>query len=134
MALLKLVFWKGKGQIPFFKVYHPSTEKPKALVGFELRTEPELGTGDSHSTSTPPLYSPLLQDSRSRSIYHLTTLRLDQEISFSSVAKRSWRKPRKEFMLCENGACTCVYMSSSIRVLCLNVFGCWTSSHSICQE
>jgi len=27
-----------------------------------------------------------------------------------------------------------VYMSSSIRVLCLNVFGCWTSSHSICQE
>ena len=54
MALLKLVFWKGKRQIPFFKVYHPSTEKPKALVGFELRTEPELGTGDSHSTSTPP--------------------------------------------------------------------------------
>jgi len=23
-------------------------------VGFEPRTEPELGTGDSHSTSTPP--------------------------------------------------------------------------------
>ena len=49
-----LFFWKGKRQISFFKVYHPSTEKPKALVGFELRTEPELGTGDSHSTSTPP--------------------------------------------------------------------------------
>jgi len=53
MALLKLVFLEGQGQIPFFKVYHPSTEKPKALVGFELGTEPELGTGDSHSTSTP---------------------------------------------------------------------------------
>ena len=49
-----LFFWKGKGQIPFFKAHHPSTEKPKALVGFEPRTEPELGTGDSHSTSTPP--------------------------------------------------------------------------------
>jgi len=38
-----LFFWKGKGngQIPFFKA-HPSTEKPKALVGFEPRTEPEL--------------------------------------------------------------------------------------------
>ena len=43
--------------IPFFKVHHPSTGKPKALVGFEPRTEPELGTGDSHSTSTllPPI-------------------------------------------------------------------------------
>ena len=49
-----LFFWKGKGQIPFFKANHPSTEKPRALVGFELRTEPELRTGDSHSTSTPP--------------------------------------------------------------------------------
>ena len=48
-----LFLWKGNGQFPFFKVYHPSTEKPKALVGFKLRTEPELGTGDSHSTSTP---------------------------------------------------------------------------------
>ena len=47
MALLE-------GQSPFFKVYHPSTEIAKALVGFELRTEPELGTGDSHSTSTLP--------------------------------------------------------------------------------
>ena len=55
---LNLFFWKGKGQIPFFKIpffkaHHPSTEKPKALVGFEPRTEPELGTGDSHFTSTP---------------------------------------------------------------------------------
>ena len=49
-----LFFWKGEGQIPFYKVYHPSTENPKALVGFELRTEPELGTADSHSASTPP--------------------------------------------------------------------------------
>ena len=48
-----MFFWKGKGQIPFFKVHHHSTEKPKALVGFKPRTEPELGTGDSHSTSTP---------------------------------------------------------------------------------
>ena len=44
MALLKL---------PFFKANHPSTEKPRALVGFEHRTEPELSTRDSHSTSTP---------------------------------------------------------------------------------
>jgi len=49
-----LFFWKGKGQIPFFKAHHPSTEKPKALVGFKSRTEPELDTGDSHSISTPP--------------------------------------------------------------------------------
>ena len=49
-----MFFWKGKGQIPFvFKAHYPSTEKPKALVGFKPRTEPELGTGDSHSTSTP---------------------------------------------------------------------------------
>ena len=40
MALLKLVL-----------VHHPSKE---ALEGFKPRTEPELGTGDSYSTSTPP--------------------------------------------------------------------------------
>ena len=33
-----LFFWKGKGQIPFFKAHHPSTEKSRALVGFEPRT------------------------------------------------------------------------------------------------
>ena len=49
-----LFFWKGKGQIPFFKAHHPSTEKSKALVWFKPRTEPVLGIGDSHSTSTPP--------------------------------------------------------------------------------
>ena len=43
-----------EGQSNFFKAHHPSTEKPKALEGFEPRTEPELGTGDFHSTSTPP--------------------------------------------------------------------------------
>ena len=41
---------KGKfliqGELPF-------NSKPRALVGFELRTEPELSTGDSHSTSAP---------------------------------------------------------------------------------
>ena len=42
-----LFFWKGKGQIPFFKAHHPSTEKPKALVGFEPRTE--LVEGDLNS-------------------------------------------------------------------------------------
>ena len=56
-----LFFWKGKGQIPFLKVLHPPTEKPKAkaLVGFKARTEPELGTRDSHSTSTPPPFTPV---------------------------------------------------------------------------
>jgi len=34
MALLKLVFWKGKGQIPFFlKANRPSTEKTKGFSG-----------------------------------------------------------------------------------------------------
>ena len=81
-----------------------------------------------------PFYSPRLNDSLppppnswSRSLYHLATLRLDQEdISSSSVAKRSCKKPCKGFLLCGNSACTCVYMSSSIRLLCLNVFGCVT--------
>ena len=54
MALLKLVFLEGQRANSSFKAQHLSTEKPKALVGFEPRTEPELGTGDSHSTSTPP--------------------------------------------------------------------------------
>jgi len=53
MALLKLVFLKGQRQIPFFKVLHPSTEEPKALMKFKLRTEPELSTRNSHSTSAP---------------------------------------------------------------------------------
>ena len=53
---------RAKGKfLFFFKVHHPSTEKQKALVGFNPRKEPELGTGDSHSTSTPPLPSTLLQ-------------------------------------------------------------------------
>ena len=45
---------RAKGKFFFFKAHHPSTEKPKALVGFTPWTEPELGTGDYHSTSTPP--------------------------------------------------------------------------------
>ena len=44
---------RAKGKF-LFKVRHPSTEKPKALVGFKPRTEPELGAGDTHSSSTPP--------------------------------------------------------------------------------
>ena len=51
MTLLKLVFLEGQRANSFFKVHHSSTE---ALVAFKPRTEPELGTGDSHSTSTPP--------------------------------------------------------------------------------
>ena len=53
MACSKLVFLEGQRACAnsFFKANHPSTEKPRALVGFELGTEPE--TGDSHSTSTP---------------------------------------------------------------------------------
>ena len=43
-----LFFWKGKGQLPFLKVNHP---KPRALVEFEPRTEPELSTRDSHLTT-----------------------------------------------------------------------------------
>ena len=39
---------RSKGK---FMANHPSTEKPRALEGFELGTEPELRTGDSHSTS-----------------------------------------------------------------------------------
>ena len=46
MALLKLVFLETK----FFKANHPSTDKPRALVGLELRTEPVVSTRDSHST------------------------------------------------------------------------------------
>ena len=41
---------RAKVKFLFFKAHHPSTEKPKALVGFKPRTDPELGTGDSHST------------------------------------------------------------------------------------
>ena len=29
-------------------------DKPRALIGFEPRTEPESSTRNSHSTSTPP--------------------------------------------------------------------------------
>ena len=50
MALLKLVFLEGLREIPSFE----PPFKPRALVGFKLRTEPELYTGDSHFTSTPP--------------------------------------------------------------------------------
>ena len=39
------------GNFLFFKVHHPSTEKPKALVGFKPRTEPGLSTRHSNSTS-----------------------------------------------------------------------------------
>jgi len=53
MVLLKLILLEGQKANSFFKAHHPSTEKPKALVEFEPRIEPELGTGDSHSTSTP---------------------------------------------------------------------------------
>ena len=41
-----LFFWKGKGQIPSFKAYHPSSEKPKGS-GFKPKTVPELGIGES---------------------------------------------------------------------------------------
>ena len=34
---------KGKGKF-FFKVHHPSIEKPKALMEFKPRIEPELST------------------------------------------------------------------------------------------
>ena len=55
MALLKLVFLEGQKANFFFQGVPPFNRKTKGfLVGFELRTEPELGTGDSHSTSTPP--------------------------------------------------------------------------------
>ena len=50
MALLKLVFLEGQRANYFFKAHQPSTEEPEALVGFKLRTEPELGTEDSQST------------------------------------------------------------------------------------
>ena len=48
MALLKLVFLEGQG--------NPSTEIPGASGGFKFkpRTEPELSTRDTHSTSAPP--------------------------------------------------------------------------------
>ena len=41
-----LFFWKGKRQTTL-------QQKIWALVGFEPRTEPELSTRDSHSTSAP---------------------------------------------------------------------------------
>jgi len=47
MSLLKLVFLEGQMANDFFKVHHPSTEKPKGLVGFKPMTEPELDTGES---------------------------------------------------------------------------------------
>ena len=59
MALLKLVFLEGQRANSFFKANHPSTEKPRALVGFKPRTEPELHTGDSHSTAFPNCYEGL---------------------------------------------------------------------------
>ena len=44
---------RAKGKFLFLRRNTLQQKKPKALVGFEPRTEPELGTGDSHSTSTP---------------------------------------------------------------------------------
>jgi len=37
-----------------YKYYLRCTTLQQALVGFKPRTEPELSTGDSHSTSAPP--------------------------------------------------------------------------------
>ena len=55
MALLKLVFLeRAMGKFLFLRRTTLQQKKPKALVGFEPMTEPELGTGDSHSTSRPP--------------------------------------------------------------------------------
>ena len=46
MVLLKLVLLEGQRANSFiFKAHHPSTKKRKPLVGFEPRTEPEIGTG-----------------------------------------------------------------------------------------
>jgi len=51
MALVKLVFWKGKF---IFKAHYPSTEKPRSQVGFETRTDPEMSALETTSAPVSP--------------------------------------------------------------------------------